>query len=59
MLALIVAALGVVGVWLLAGFLLFFVWTMDRHPLVFWAVLFSIFGGVAGLGIYDDFIVAG
>lgn len=59
MLALIVAALGTVGVWLLAGFLLFFFWIIDRHPWVFWVVLFSIFGGVAGLGIYDDFIATG
>jgi len=57
--AVIAAILGTVGIWLLAGFLLFFVWIIDRHPWVFWLVLFSIFGGVAVLGIYDDFIAAG
>ena len=56
---LIAAILGVVGVWLLVGFFLFSVWIMDRRPWVFWGVLFSIFGGVAGIGIYDDFIAAG
>ena len=57
--AVVAVVLGVVGIWSLAGFLLFFAWVSVRHSWVFWVVLISLFGGVIGLGIYDDFIAAG
>lgn len=59
MLALIVAVLGTVGVWLLAALLLLLAWFVDRYPWGFWVVLISLFGGITGIGIYHDFIAAG
>ena len=57
--AVVAVVLGVVGIWLLAGFLLFYAWISVRHPWVFWVVLISSVGGLMGLAIYDDFIATG
>ena len=57
--AVVAVILGALGIWLLAGFLLFYAWISVRHPRVFWVVLISVFGGLIGLGIYDDFIATG
>ena len=57
--AVVAAVLGVVGIWSLAGFLLFFAWVSARHSWVFWVVLISLFGGLMGLAIYQDFVAVG
>ena len=57
--AVVAVVLGVVGIWLLAGFLLFYAWISVRYPWVFWVVLIPSVGGLMGLAIYDDFIATG